>query len=180
MQLAGLAAARPASRADRRDTPHERLQALAVMHVRTRDTDRQWQPGPFGTWATTHFRRWSNAFAHARVDGLKLSAEDRVVYQQVLDAEFDQRWAAYLEHRSLHPAGAGPGMPLSERLARVTGGDLPADRVFHPVVDLRDETTVAPLLAGESAEDRQAVAPVRRHPHVGAPQSARVHSRGGA
>ncbi|MFF8387397.1 B12-binding domain-containing radical SAM protein [Streptomyces kanasensis] len=39
-----------------------------------------------------------------------------------------------------------PQMTLS-----VTGGDLPADRVFHPVVDLReDEETVALLLAGET------------------------------
>lgn len=43
------------------------------------------------------------------------------------------------------------------RLAQVTDG-LPAHRVFRPPVDLRDQTTLALLLAGESEQDRQAVA----------------------
>ncbi|MFJ3713683.1 TfuA-like protein [Streptomyces sp. NPDC090053] len=108
-------------------------------------------------WETTHFRRWSNAFARRSVGGLDLSTEDRLVYQQVFDPGFRERWAAYLERCSLHP-GSGPGLPLSERLAQVTGGDLPADRVFHPAVDLRDGPTVALLLEGETEADRQAIA----------------------
>jgi hypothetical protein len=109
-------------------------------------------------WDTTYFRRWSNAFVRARVDGLDLSTEDRLVYQQVFDPAFATTWAVYLEHRSRHPAEGGPGLPLEVRLAQVTGGDLPAHRVFHPPVDLREERAVALLLAGETARDRQAVA----------------------
>ncbi|MCQ6246204.1 TfuA-like protein [Streptomyces malaysiensis] len=106
---------------------------------------------------TTHFRRWSNAAVRARVDGLELFTEDRLIYQQVFNPAFGQTWAAYLEHRSRHP-GRGPGLPLTARLAQVTGGDLPAHRLFHPAVDLRDGATVTLLLAGETPEDRQAVA----------------------
>ncbi|MGP3749995.1 TfuA-like protein [Streptomyces sp. IBSNAI001] len=109
-------------------------------------------------WETAYFRRWSNAFARSCVDGLALRTEDRLVYQQVFDPAFHARWAAYLDHLSLHPADGGPGMDLAKRMARVCGGDLPADRVFHPGVDLRDEQTVAVLLADETAHDRQAVA----------------------
>ncbi|MFJ3176064.1 TfuA-like protein [Streptomyces roseus] len=107
---------------------------------------------------TTYFRRWSNAAVRERVDGVELSTEDRVVYQQVFDPAFRARWAAYLEHLSRHPADGEPGMPLAVRLARATGGHLSADQVFRPVLDLRDARTVALLLAGESAEDRRAVA----------------------
>ncbi|MFF4248901.1 TfuA-like protein [Streptomyces sp. NPDC001822] len=110
-----------------------------------------------GVWDTTYFRAWSNAWAHAHVDGVQLSTEDRLLYQQVFDPAFRTRWTAYLEHRSLHPAH-GPGLPLTARLVRFTDGGLPADRVFQPSVDLRHEPTVAILLAGESAQDRQAVA----------------------
>lgn len=109
-------------------------------------------------WETTYFRRWSNAFARTCVEGLELSTEDRLVYQQVFDPAFHERWATYLEHLSRYPADDGPGLPLAGRLARVSGGDLPADRVFHPPVDLRDERAVALLLAGESQQDRQAIA----------------------
>ncbi|MEU9267255.1 TfuA-like protein [Streptomyces sp. NPDC048251] len=109
-------------------------------------------------WETAYFRRWSNAAVRERVDGLELFTEDRVVYQQVFDPAFRERWAAYLEHLSLHPSDGGPGMALAERLVRACGGDLPADRVFRPALDLRDERTVALLLAGETAHDRQAVA----------------------
>ncbi|MFI0220359.1 TfuA-like protein [Streptomyces lydicus] len=108
-------------------------------------------------WDTTYFRRWSNAFARERVDGVELSTEDRVIYQQVFDPEFRQTWAAYLEYRSLHPV-CGPGRPLAERLAQVTGSDLTADCVFHPTIDLRDEQTVDLLLADETEQDRRAVA----------------------
>lgn len=109
-------------------------------------------------WKTAYFRRWSNAFASTCVEGLLLSTEDRLVYQQVFDPVFRERWAAYLEHLSRHPADGGPGLALATRLARAGGGDLPADRVFHPTVDLRDERAVAVLLADESALDRRAVA----------------------
>ncbi|MFJ3883017.1 TfuA-like protein [Streptomyces sp. NPDC090077] len=109
-------------------------------------------------WETAYFRRWSNAAARGCVDGMVLSTEDRLVYQQVFDPAFGERWSAYLEHLSLHPADGGPGLPLAERLARAGGGDLPADRVFRPAVDLRDEQTMALLLGGESADDRRAVA----------------------
>ncbi|MFE2379104.1 TfuA-like protein [Streptomyces sp. NPDC059398] len=109
-------------------------------------------------WDTAYFRRWSNAFTGSCVDGLVLSTEDRLVYQQVFDPAFHERWSAYLEHLSRHPADGGRGLVLAERLAQVTGGALSADRVFHPTVDLRDERTVELLLAGESPQDRQAVA----------------------
>jgi hypothetical protein len=108
-------------------------------------------------WETAYLRRWSNAAVRERVSGLELSSEDRLVYQQVFDPAFRERWAAYLEHLSRHPADGGPGLPLAARLARACGGGLPADRVFHPRLDLRDEQTVALLLAGETAEDRRAV-----------------------
>lgn len=114
-------------------------------------------------WETTYFRSWSNAFARERVDGLDLSTEDRVIYQQVFDPGFSRTWAAFLEHRSHHPRDGGPGRPLAHRLARATGGDLPADRVFRPDVDLRDENTAALLLAGESRQDRRAVARYADH-----------------
>ncbi|MFJ5548587.1 TfuA-like protein [Streptomyces sp. NPDC093225] len=109
-------------------------------------------------WETAYFRRWSNAFARCRVDGLLLRTEDRLVYQQVFDPGFPARWAAYLEHLSLHPGDGGPGVDLAERLARAGGLDLPAARVFRPVLDLRDGQTVDMLLAGETAHDRRAVA----------------------
>lgn len=108
-------------------------------------------------WETTYLRRWSNTFARRRVDGLDLSTEDRLIYQQVFDPAYRETWTAYLEHRSLHPID-GPGRPLGVRLAAVGGQDLPADHVFHPAVDLRDEEDVALLLAGETAKDRQTVA----------------------
>ncbi|MEU3353082.1 TfuA-like protein [Streptomyces sp. NPDC037389] len=137
----------------------KRADALAA--VRTAFSGRApravFRPSP-SVWESTYFRRWSNAFARDRVDGLELFAEDRLVYQQVFDPAFRKTWVAYLEHRSLHPSDGGLGLPLAERLAQVTGGGLPADRVFHPMVDLRDETTVALLLADESELDRQAVA----------------------
>lgn len=106
---------------------------------------------------TTYFRRWSNAFARSHVDGIDLSTQDRVLYQQVFDPAFPDVWATYLEHRSRHPVGGGPAVPLAERLARA-GGDLPAHQVFHPVVDLRQDKTVSLLLAAETREDRRAVA----------------------
>ncbi|SCK63128.1 hypothetical protein YW7DRAFT_06996 [Streptomyces sp. AmelKG-E11A] len=108
-------------------------------------------------WDTAYYRRWSNTFAHDRVCGLDLPTEDRLIYQQVFDPAFPARWTAYLERRSLQPTDGAPGLPLRVRLAQVTGG-LPAHRVFRPPVDLRDQTTLGLLLAGESEQDRQAVA----------------------
>ncbi|WP_124286733.1 TfuA-like protein [Streptomyces sp. ADI92-24] len=109
-------------------------------------------------WDTPYFRRWTNAAVRERVDGLDLATADRLVYQQVFDPAFHERWRSFLQYLSLHPADGGPGMDLAERLARVSGGHLSADRVFHPTVDLRDEHSVGLLLAGESAQDRCSVA----------------------
>lgn len=109
-------------------------------------------------WETAYFRSWSNAAVRERVDGLELSSEDRLLYQQVFDPAFPARWAAYLEHLSRQPSDGVQGLPLAERLAQACGGGLPAYRVFHPRLDLRDEQSVALLLAGETAEDRRAVA----------------------
>ncbi|WP_051853522.1 hypothetical protein [Streptomyces aureocirculatus] len=76
-----------------------------------------------------------------------------MICQQVFDPEFSRTWAAYLEHHSRNPA-EGRGRPLPERLAEVGGGALPADRVFHPMTDLRDEQSVKLLLRGETVQDR--------------------------
>ncbi|MCZ1012184.1 TfuA-like protein [Streptomyces lydicus] len=108
-------------------------------------------------WETPYFRRWSNAAARRHVGGLELATEDCLVYQQVFDPAFSERWTAYLEHRSRHGGDSEAGLSLAERLAGVTSGDLTADRVFHPPVNLHDEQTVALLLAGETRHDRQAV-----------------------
>ncbi|MGW7362421.1 TfuA-like protein [Streptomyces sp. NPDC054841] len=135
----------------------KRADALASVRIALGGRAPQANSLPPPTWESTYFRRWSNAFARDHIDGLELSTEDRLVYQQVFDPAFRQTWAGFLEHRSLHPA-SGSGLPLEVRLAQVTGGDLPADRVFHPAIDLRDKTTVSLLLAGESKQDRQAVA----------------------
>ncbi|MEY2229475.1 TfuA-like protein [Streptomyces sp. BF23-19] len=114
--------------------------------------------GTAPVWETAYFRRWSNAFAREALEETVLSTEDRLVYQQVFDPQFREKWAAYLEHLSQHPADGGPGLALAERLALVSDGHLPADRLFHPPLNLRDERTTAVLLAGETIHDRQAVA----------------------
>lgn len=113
-----------------------------------------WPP----VWDTAYYRRWSNTFARSHIGGLNLPTEDRLIYQQVFDPAFPTRWTAYLQHRSLKPAGGTPGLPLATRLAQATHGTLPAHRVFRPPVDLRDQTTLDLLLAGESQQDRLAVA----------------------
>ncbi|MEU5417243.1 TfuA-like protein [Streptomyces clavifer] len=136
----------------------KRIDALAAVQ-----TALSGRPLPAGArparavWDTTYYRRWSNTWAHQRVDGLHLSTKDRLVYQQVFDPAFRETWTTYLEHCSLHPAH-GPGLSLTVRLAQAAGNTLPADRVFHPTVDLRDKQTAALLLAGETPQDRQAVA----------------------
>ncbi|MET9888320.1 TfuA-like protein [Streptomyces sp. NPDC006430] len=146
----------------REQDPHfgdlKRADALAAVRAALAGTAAARAATGLPVGETTYFRRWSNAAVRERVDGVELSTEDRVVYQQVFDPAFHMRWAAYLEHLSRHPADGEPGMPLAVRLARATGGHLSADRVFHPVLDLRDAQTVTLLLAGESAEDRRAVA----------------------
>ncbi|MFI8308846.1 TfuA-like protein [Streptomyces sp. NPDC085927] len=136
----------------------KRADALMAIHAaqNSRSPRLESQQLPLEVWESAYFQRWSNAFAHQYVDGLKLSTEDRVIYQQIFDPMFPKTWTAYLEHRSLHPTD-GAGRPLAERLAQISGGDLTADRVFHPAIDLRDEQTVALLLAGESEQDRRAV-----------------------
>lgn len=135
----------------------KRIDALAAVRTALDG----WVP-PSGVrlpvWETAYFQRWSNSFARRSVDGLDLSVEDRVVYQQVFDPAFAGVWAAYLEHHSRRPADGGLGQSLSERLDRVTGGALAAHQVFHPALDLRDTAAVALLLAGETRADRQAVA----------------------
>jgi hypothetical protein len=134
----------------------KRLDALAAVRTALAGRVPSVVPPP-KAWDSSYFRAWSGHFARSRVDGMELSTAARVVYQQVFDPGFRERWAAFLSHRSRHPAG-GEGMALPERLQRACGGALPAHRVFHPVLDLHDETTLAVLLAGESPEDRLAVA----------------------
>ncbi|GAA0907747.1 TfuA-like protein [Streptomyces thermoalcalitolerans] len=137
----------------------KRADALAAVRTALRGwaPRAEARPAP-GTWESPYFRQWSNVFASQRVDGVQLFTEDRLLYQQVFNPQFPRTWMAYLAHRSLHPPGGGRGLPLEERLAQVTGGGLAAHQVFHPPVDLRDETTVSLLLADETRKDRQAVA----------------------
>ncbi|MFE7764172.1 TfuA-like protein [Streptomyces sp. NPDC057438] len=147
----------------RRRNPHfgdlKRAEALSAVRAALRSPHRGAPAEEPQVWRTVHFQRWSNTFARSRVDGLDLATEDRLIYQQAFAPEFTRTWTAYLEHRSLRPQH-GPGLPLGARLQQVTGqgGSLAAHQVFHPAIDLRDEETVALLLAEETPEDRQAVA----------------------
>ncbi|TLS44938.1 hypothetical protein FE633_17495 [Streptomyces montanus] len=136
----------------------KRLDALAAVRTALGGRMLTGAPPAPVTWDSGYFWAWSNHFARSTVDGVELSTGARVVYQQVFDEDFRERWADVLAHRSRHPARGGEGLALSERLERACGGALPAHQVFHPALDLRDEATVALLLAGESAEDRVAVA----------------------
>ncbi|MDX2758374.1 TfuA-like protein [Streptomyces europaeiscabiei] len=135
----------------------KRADALAALRTALRGVAPKPNAGVPPMWRTPHFLRWSNAFARTRIDGLYLSTEDRLIYQQVFCPQFNTTWTAYLEHRSLLDEH-GPGLPLATRLGYVTGGGLAAHQVFHPALDLREEETVALLLAEETPEDRQAVA----------------------
>lgn len=126
-------------------------------------------------WDTTYFRRWANACAHESVDGLYLPTEDRLIYQQVFDPAFRKTWAAYLEHRSLHPAH-GPGLPLTVRLAQATGGDLPADRVFHRLPALAGDRILVFLWLGMGAGERRPGASAWRPAAVTGPVSRPVSS----
>ncbi|MDX3025378.1 TfuA-like protein [Streptomyces acidiscabies] len=146
----------------REQDPHfgdlKRLDALAAVRTALGGRVPPGAPPAPVTWDSAYFQGWSNLFARADVGGLELSTRDRVVYQQVFDPHFRQRWATFLAHRSLYPARGDQGLALPERLQRACGGVLPAHRVFHPALDLRDEATVAVLLAGETRDDRAAVA----------------------
>ncbi|WP_216586570.1 TfuA-like protein [Streptomyces brasiliscabiei] len=136
----------------------KRLDALTAVHAALGDLGPTGAPPPPVTWDSSYFRAWSNHFALSRVDGIELSTAARVVYQQAFDPDFRGRWADFLAHRSRHPACGGEGLPLPERLEQATGGSLPAHQVFHPALDLHDEATVTVLLAGETHDDRLAVA----------------------
>ncbi|MDF3144173.1 MULTISPECIES: TfuA-like protein [unclassified Streptomyces] len=136
----------------------KRLDALAAVRTALRGRGPTGAPPAPTTWDSPYFWGWSNHFARHVVDGLELPTQMRVIYQQVFDEDFRERWADFLDHRSRQPARGGEGLPLPERLQRATGGVLPAHRVFHPKLDLRDEATLTVLLAGETREDRVAVA----------------------
>jgi hypothetical protein len=148
--------------AQRERNPHfgdvKRADALAAVRAALDGAVLPAASRPPAVERSTYFRRWSNAFARRTVDGLELSTQDRLLYQQVFNPAFPERWAAHLDHCSRHPDGGEPGLPLAERLSQVAGGSVPAHRLFRPPVDLRDEATVALLLADETAEDRAAVA----------------------
>ncbi|MGW4345274.1 TfuA-like protein [Streptomyces sp. NPDC004690] len=137
----------------------KRADALAAIYAAVQGVV---QPAPAARGTSVgrspYYRRWSNAHVRARVDGVELFTEDRLLYRQIFAPDYRARWRAFLEHRSLHPAGGGPGQALDERLADATGGALAAHEVFQPVVDLQDEETVALLLDGESEDDRTVVA----------------------
>lgn len=122
-------------------------------------------PGPDlrpGTpWNTAYYRRWANFFATEQADGFKLATARRFAYQQIFDPQFPAVWRAHLDHLSRHPGDGSDGMPLAERMARLTDEDpspLPVHAVFRPSTDLRDADTVARLLTGETAADRVAIA----------------------
>ncbi|MET8413181.1 TfuA-like protein [Streptomyces sp. NPDC005195] len=110
---------------------------------------------------TGYFLRWSNHFAARNIDGLGLPTALCLLYQQVFDPKFPEVWNRHLEQLSRHPADAGPGMPLAERLAHLTGedagGTLPVHAAFRIPVDLRDTETVARLLACETGPDRMSI-----------------------
>ncbi|MEU9918906.1 TfuA-like protein [Streptomyces sp. NPDC051001] len=110
---------------------------------------------------SVYFRRWYNAFATEHVDGLTLPTALRVAYQQLFDPDFRLLWAWHLDHLSRQPGDGTRGMPLAERMVRLTGqesGPLAAHAVFRVPIDLREAATVAHLLAHETDLDRRAVA----------------------
>ncbi|MFE9647491.1 TfuA-like protein [Streptomyces sp. NPDC006365] len=111
-------------------------------------------------WDTPYFRRWSAHFATEHVDGLQLPTALRIAYQQIFDPNFPHVWHDHLDHLSRHLDGE-TGMPLAERMTRLTGEDPsppPVRAVFRIPVDVRDANTVKRLLANESAPDRTSVA----------------------
>lgn len=115
-------------------------------------------------WDTAYYRRWANYFAVQEVDGLELPTSLRVSYQAIFDPQFPGVWLAHLDHLSRHPDDGGVGMPLAERMARLTcehPSPLPVHAVFRPPLDLRDAPTVSHLLAGETPADRATIARYR-------------------
>jgi hypothetical protein len=112
-------------------------------------------------WDTPYLRRWHAHFAAEHVDGLQLPTALRIAYQQIFDPEFPQVWHNHLDQLSHQGADGEAGMPLAERLARLTGNGsspLPVHLVFRVPVDVRDENTVKRLLANESAPDKRSLA----------------------
>jgi len=110
---------------------------------------------------SVYFRRWYNAFATEYVDGLVLPTGLRVAYQQLFDPDFRALWQWHLDHLSRRPSDGSRGMPLAERVFRLTGqeaGPPAAHTVFRVPVDLRDTGTVERLLTHETDLDRRAVA----------------------
>ncbi|MET7621277.1 TfuA-like protein [Streptomyces sp. NPDC005408] len=122
---------------------------------------RSQRPGEAETcWDTSYFRRWANHFATELVDGRTLATSHRVSYQALFDGQFPRVWEAHLNHLSHCTDDGRRGMPLAERMARLTGeqpSPLPAHAVFRLRADLRDADTVARLLARETAADRAAI-----------------------
>ncbi|MCX5355544.1 TfuA-like protein [Streptomyces mirabilis] len=112
-------------------------------------------------WDTPYFRRWRAYFATECVDGLELPTALRIGYQQIFDSDFPQVWHGHLDHLSRHPDDGGTGMPLAERMIRLTSEDcasLPVHAVFRIPVDVGDEEAVKRLLVNESTPDRTSVA----------------------
>ncbi|MFE2965815.1 TfuA-like protein [Streptomyces sp. NPDC059340] len=148
-------------RADRHFGDLKRLDALEAVQAALDGP----VPGPGlrpGTpWNTAYYRRWANFFASEQADGFKLATARRFAYQQIFDPQFPAVWRAHLDHLSRYPGDGSDGLPLAERMARLTGehpSPLPVHAVFRPSTDLRDADTVARLLAGETAADRAAIA----------------------
>ncbi|SNX88694.1 hypothetical protein SAMN06272735_9188 [Streptomyces sp. TLI_55] len=110
---------------------------------------------------SVYFRRWYNAFATECVDGLMLPTGLRIAYQQLFDPDFRALWEWHLDHLSRRPSDGSRGMPLAERMLRLTGqeaGPPAAHTAFRVPIDLRDSGTVERLLAYETDPDRRAVA----------------------
>ncbi|MGI5380726.1 TfuA-like protein [Streptomyces sp. CA-251387] len=117
-------------------------------------------PGTLHT-DSVYFPRWYNTFAVEYVDGLRLPTALRIAYQQLFAPDFPSLWEWHLDHLSRKPADGSQGMPLAERMLRLTGqetGRLPAHLVFRVPIDLRDTGTLARLLAHETGPDRKSIA----------------------
>ncbi|MCP3822103.1 TfuA-like protein [Streptomyces sp. A3M-1-3] len=148
-------------RADRHFGDLKRLDALEAVQAALDGPP----PGPGlppGTpWDTGYYRRWANFFATEKADGLELATAHRIAYQQIFDPQFPAVWRTHLDYLSRHPDDGSEGVPLAERMTRLTGehpGPLPVHAVFRPPLDLRDAQAVARLLAGETAADRATIA----------------------
>ncbi|GGU42997.1 TfuA-like protein [Streptomyces violascens] len=139
----------------------KRADALEAVLLALTSTHAPQDPVPARCWDTGYYRRWANHFATLPVAGEPMATARRVAYQQLFDPGFPAVWRAWLGHLSEHPNDGTPGMPLPERMAELTQphtGRIPAHTLFHPVPDLNDPSTVARLLAHESAADRATIA----------------------